>query len=148
MGATLNIRAIGQKNANEIWVSSDRIPPAGWHEIQAGGAGVIFIRHEVLAKMERPWFRFGADALAAIQRGEDSGPGEDFDFVIRAREQYGFRTFADSNYLCDHLHTQSMSAVYRNKQAAVEAVQKGKIIAVQQGPYLGLGAEPQQKALL
>jgi hypothetical protein len=123
---TLNIV---QHDTGAAYAMPDRMQP-GWREIHTGGSGVIFVRKRVLESMEQPWFRFDAKALLAMQTGGPAGPCEDFEFIIRARDKHRFRTFANSEYTCDHLHTLSMAAIVRSKERSVRAVQQGKFITV------------------
>lgn len=90
---------------------------------------------------DQPWFRFDPEAWAKMQRGEMTGPGEDFDFVIRARDHYHCRTFTNGDYICDHLHSHSLASLHRDKQLALQAVREQRCIVVQTQKDMGLGPE-------
>lgn len=122
------------------YLSPERIQ-AGWREIGAGGAGVIFIRARVLKVMDHPWFRFGPEAWDKMERGAMTGPNEDFDFVTRARDQYYCRTFTNAEYICDHLHTHSLASLYRHTQFALQAIRERKCIVVERQKDMGVGPE-------
>lgn len=79
--------------------------PPGWRQVTAFGTGLIFIRRCALERLERPWFRLSAEAVAKGVVG-----GEDLGFARRLRDA-GLRAWTNTELLAGHLHTADFAAI-------------------------------------
>lgn len=88
----------------------------GWQQIDAGGAGCMFITRRVLEKMPMP-FRIPEHAWKNHML---SGACEDFTFCSDAKA-LGFHVWTNGDLICDHWHSVNLSAVARRVDVRAQA---------------------------
>lgn len=72
----------------------------GLQKFDAIGSACVLIRIEVYKSIPFPWYVWGDKSLGVMVK--QGGLGEDLSFCIRAK-QYGFQTWADTNFQITHL---------------------------------------------
>lgn len=88
-----------------FWRLEDMFPQRGLVEIAAAGVGSVLIRKEVLKRV--PW---------ATDGQEGSVHCDDFPFYHRARWDFGFILYVDTDILCQHKHDYSLDGDYAHVQ--------------------------------
>ena len=86
-----------------FWRLEDMMKQRGLVELAAGGVGSVLIRVEVLKRV--PW--------SAPEDGT-STHCDDFPFYHKARWDFGFKLYIDTNILCQHLHDYSIDGDYEH----------------------------------
>ena len=76
-----------------FWRLEDMLPQRGLVEVAAAGVGTVLIKSEVLKLV--PW---------KIPSIEMAGHCDDFPFYHRARWDFGFKLYVDTDIICQHLH--------------------------------------------
>lgn len=104
-------------------------PESGIAEVAGAATGCLFIKREVLERMQKPYFSFEYDPIT-----RDLKKGEDIYFCYKAKE-LGYKFYVDFSFVCNHfknvglLYVNNYAMDYaRNTMAAFEESMKHQLL--------------------
>ena len=81
---------------DKMGLGAANIPKEGLDFVEGIATGCIFIRKEVIEKLDKPYFKFVYD-----EESRDIKMGEDLDFCLRVNK-LGYKFFIDYSMVCRH----------------------------------------------